>query len=207
MDDFESTISRIRESLKKGLPGFEAQNRMAPSSRMGFPFRKHPNSTTRQSAVLICIYPDDLEATTILIKRSTYNGPHSGQVSFPGGKYDESDESLVHTALREAQEEVGIDPSGVEVIGCLTPLFIPVTNMQVLPVVGKMLNSPTLHPNLQEVEYPICAKLSDFKNPLKSSVKTIKVIGFPVSAPYYSIGGEHIWGATAMIISEFTELY
>jgi 8-oxo-dGTP pyrophosphatase MutT (NUDIX family) len=207
MDNFENTISIVRERLLKDLPGSEVQNRMAPSFRVGFPFRKHPNSATRQSAVLICIYPEQFEAATILIKRSTYNGPHSGQVSFPGGKYDETDESLVQTALREAQEEVGIAPSDLEVIGCLTPLFIPVTNMQVLPVVGVMLNPPTLHPNLQEVEYPILAKLSDFKNPQNSSVKTLRVLGFPISAPYYSIGGEHVWGATAMIISEFTELY
>jgi 8-oxo-dGTP pyrophosphatase MutT (NUDIX family) len=207
MDDHSRVVKSIISSLNHNLPGSAAQNRMAPSLRIGFPFRSSPGSSTRQSAVLICIYPENSKPTTILIKRSTYRGAHSGQISFPGGKRDESDTTIIQTALREAQEEVGIDPNQVDVIGQLTPLYIPVSNMQVVPIIGLMNSPPELHLNLQEVEYTIAANLMDFKNPEYTSVKTIRVLGLPISAPYYSVGGENVWGATAMIISEFTDLY
>ncbi|HNS29180.1 MAG TPA: CoA pyrophosphatase [Tenuifilaceae bacterium] len=204
---FDSTISRIKQGLNTSLPGFEAQNRMAPSFRGGSPFRTQPDSTTGKSAVLIGIYPQQHEPTTILIKRTTYNGAHSGQVSFPGGKYEKSDESLTATALREAYEEVGLPPSTVKVIGNLTPLFIPVTNLLVQPVVGVISKPPALLINKEEVEYPIFVNLMDLKNPGSCSAKLVEVMGTTISAPCFLTGNEFIWGATAMIISELICLY
>jgi 8-oxo-dGTP pyrophosphatase MutT (NUDIX family) len=207
MNYFERIVGQLKINLQKDLPGFQAQQRMAPSFRGGPGFPQSPDNNTRGSAVLIAIYPDDDRAKTILIKRTVYNGAHSGQVSFPGGKQEDFDKSLIVTAIREAEEEVGIDANQVGVIGALTPLFIPVSNLMVLPVVCEIPKPTNLHLNLQEVEYTIHVDLMNFKDPEKLSVKTICVGNNPISAPYYAVEGEVVWGATAMIISELTDLY
>lgn len=207
MDFFNIIVERLRNSLYKELPGLSAQTKMAPTLRWAPEFPQHPNTTTRNSAVLISIFPDNESVKTILIKRTVYKGVHSGQISFPGGKTEESDASIVETALREAEEEVGINPQEVEVIGTLSTLFIPVSNLLVVPVIGIIPKPNNPHLNLQEVEYTIHADLMQLKKPENQSVKTICVNNTPVSAPYYSVGDEVVWGATAMIISELTELY
>lgn len=207
MSNFNRIVNQLKTNLQKELPGIKAQQRMAPSFRGGPGFPKSPNQKTRGSAVLIAIYPDGGEAKTILIKRTVYNGAHSGQVSFPGGKQEDFDDSLIATAIREAEEEIGIDPNEVSVIGSITPLFIPVSNLMVLPVVCIIPKPKQLHLNLQEVEYTIHVDLMDFRNPKKISVKTICVGSLPISAPFYAVEGEVVWGATAMLISELTELY
>jgi len=179
---------------------------MSPSFR-GEPPKPTAGSTLRQSAILISLFPDNGKLNTLLIKRTTYDGIHSGQVSFPGGKYEDLDENLIQTALREANEEVGIDPLKVEVLGTLTPLFIPVSNMEVLPVVGLLQDKPELHLNLYEVEYTIVVPICHLKNPSNHLLKTIYVREHSVEAPYVKIDCEDVWGATAMIIAEFIELF
>lgn len=157
--------------------------------------------------MLIAIFPLKGIASTLLIKRAVYNGVHSGQIGFPGGKVEDTDPSIIATALREAEEEVGINPESVEILGLLTSLYIPVSNMLVQPVIGLLKAHPATHLNLQEVEYTINAPLSHLKDPDNRSVKTLNVHGNPLSAPYFRVGDEQVWGATAMIISEFIELY
>lgn len=207
MKDFNTIVDSLKERLKGELPGLSAQIKMAPTLRSAPGFPKEANANTRNSAVLVSIYPDNNMAYTILIKRTVYKGAHSGQVSFPGGKQDEFENSYVQTALREAEEEIGIDPNNVEVIGTLTPLFIPVSNMLVVPIVGIIPKPTNLHLNLQEVEYTIPVSLEHLQDPNNQSVKTICVGILPISAPYYAVGKEVVWGATAMILSEFTQLY
>lgn len=200
------TIDQIKHSLKQPLPGEAAQKRMAPSHR-GSLLNGSDYSDPRNSAVLISLFPSNDGLSTLFIKRATYDGIHSGQISFPGGKIEEQDDSLIQTALREAQEEVGINPCDVEVLGILTPLFIPVSNMLVLPVVGLLRNKPELHLNLQEVEYTIIVPIDHLKNPQNQSVKTIEIRNDKIIAPFFSYKEEAIWGATAMIVSEFIELF
>lgn len=202
----EKLISEIRQNIKQSLPGNIAQLRMAPSHRNGLIRNFDENRIIRQSAVLIALFPNN-KLSTLLIKRATYDGVHSGQVSFPGGKFEESDESLIQTALREAQEEVGIDPLKVEVLGTLTPLFIPVSNMEVLPVIGLLHKKPDLHLNLEEVEFTIEVPICHLKNPANHMSKRIYVRDYPIEAPYIKVDCEDVWGATAMIISEFIELF
>jgi 8-oxo-dGTP pyrophosphatase MutT (NUDIX family) len=180
---------------------------MAPAFR-GDPMRSTAADTNPQrSAVLIAIFPLNGIASTLLIKRAVYNGVHSGQIGFPGGKVEDTDPSISATALREAEEEVGINPESVEILGLLTSLYIPVSNMLVQPVIGLLKAYPELHLNLQEVEYTINAPLSHLKDTENQSIKTINMHGNPVSAPYFRVGNEQVWGATAMIISELIELY
>ncbi|MDD2196172.1 MAG: CoA pyrophosphatase [Bacteroidales bacterium] len=207
MGDYKRTVKRIQQNITKELPGLTAQLKMAPLLSDGAEFPLTPSKTAKQSAVLIGIYPKNHNAHTILIKRAVYDGVHSGQVSFPGGKYEDQDSDLVETALREAQEEVGITPQNVEIIGRLTPLFISVSNMLVLPVVGLMPEPKNLLLNLQEVEYTISPSLMHLKSKACLSVKTINSLNRLITAPYFDAENEMIWGATAMIISELTELY
>ena len=207
MDCFSKIVTQIQHALTQPLPGELAQIKMATSNRSELLSFVRPNEMPRQSAVLISIYPNNNRAETILIKRPVYNGVHSGQVAFPGGKVEPFDKDLVDTALREAEEEVGINPSLVTVIGQLTPLFIPVSNIWVQPVVGLLAHKPKLSLSLQEVEYTIHAKLCDLKQVENHSVKTIAINSIPISAPYYKVDKEQIWGATAMIISELLELF
>lgn len=202
----ERLLTEIRVNLKRSLPGNAAQLRMAPSHRDGL-LKINEAINYRQSAVLISLFPDNNKINTLLIKRTTYNGVHSGQVGFPGGKFEGSDNSLIDTALREAQEEVGIDPLKVEVLGTLTPLLIPVSNMEVLPVVGLLQEKPLLSLNLDEVEFTITVPICHLKNPYNHMQKTIIVRDSTIEAPYIKIDCEDVWGATAMIISEFIELF
>jgi 8-oxo-dGTP pyrophosphatase MutT (NUDIX family) len=207
MGDFNQIVENLKQSLKKELPGLSAQLRMAPTLRSAPGFPQSPNNLTRSSAVLISIFPEDNFASTILIKRTVYKGAHSGQVSFPGGKMDDTDESLIHTAIRESEEEIGLEPKITDIIGSLTPLFIPVSNLIVLPVIAVTPKPNKLMLNLQEVEYSIQVSLHHLKNPENKSVKTICINNTPISAPFYSVGEEMVWGATAMIISELVEMY
>ncbi|NVO11523.1 MAG: CoA pyrophosphatase [Bacteroidales bacterium] len=202
----ELIISEIKHNLKRPLPGLQAQLRMAPSFR-GELLKSNHAHNSRKSAVLISLFPENGKLNTLLIKRTTYNGVHSGQVSFPGGKFDNIDKSLIQTALREAYEEVGINPSSVEVMGTLTPLFIPVSNMEVLPVIGLLNTKPELHLNSHEVEFTITVPICHLKNPANHLVKEIIVGEYSIEAPYIKVDCEDVWGATAMIISEFIELF
>jgi len=204
--DSDKLISQIRQNLKQPLPGLSAQLRMAPSHR-GELLKTNDGCGLRQSAVLISLFPENDKLSTLLIKRTTYDGIHSGQVSFPGGKFENSDESLIQTALREAEEEVGLDPKKVEILGTLTPLFIPVSSMQVLPVVGLLHEKPELHLNHYEVEYTITVPICHLKNTANHMQKTIYLREHTVEAPYIKVDCEDVWGATAMIISEFCEMY
>lgn len=199
-------IDEIKKNIKNALPGNAAHLRMAPSHR-GDLLKKVDEKDYRKSAVLIALYPDNEKIYTALIKRTTYNGAHSGQVGFPGGKYEESDGTLIQTALREAHEEVGINPSDVEVLGMLTPLLIPVSNMEVQPVIGLLNERPELILNPEEVEFTIEVPICHLKNPKNQMRKTITVRGYSIDAPYFKVDCEDVWGATAMIIAEFIELF
>ena len=134
---FEEFKEKLRIELSNELPGESAHRLMIPTirdDRLNMPINKRQPT---KSAVLIVFYQEENGAVKFpLIQRPTYNGAHSAQVSFPGGKSEKSDIDLQHTALREANEEVGIDPEKIEVIGKLSDLFIWVSNFIVTPIVG-----------------------------------------------------------------------
>lgn len=207
MSSFHQIVSRLRQNTNGPLPGIAAQLRMAPSLRNGEEFSITPNNHAVQSAVLIGIFEEKDGAHTLLIKRASYNGIHSGQISFPGGKYERIDTDLMATALREAHEEVGIEPTQVEIIGKLTPLFISVSNMLVHPYVGIIPKPTALKLDAHEVEYVITPSLALLQSKNCLASKVITSHGRTIEAPYFNAENEVIWGATAMIISELIELY
>lgn len=139
--------------------------------------------------------------------RPNYGGVHSGQISFPGGKQEDFDASVIDTALREANEELGILSENVEIIGTLTNLFIPPSNFIVTPVIGVSNNMPSFYPDKKEVEEVIIINFLEFF--CKSTLEKMDFVvsdNLTFSAPCYKIGKYKIWGATAMIISELVEL-
>jgi len=199
-------VKGIELNLGKPLPGYEAQKRMEPSVRVDLLGNTTPNLSTRKSAVMILLFPSGQGFNFVLIKRQTYDGPHSGQMSLPGGKFDETDQTLDDTALRETYEEVGVEPGQVRLLGRLTELYIPVSNIVVQPFVGFTPQKPMFTPNLQEVEYIVEVPLTDLLAEANKSVRVISSHGRPITAPYYNLNNEMVWGATAMILSEFEEV-
>jgi len=138
------------------------------------------------------------------MRRPDYSGIHSRQISLPGGKFEKTDRDLVETAIREAKEEVGIEPSAVNIIGTLTPLYIPPSNYIVTPVAGWSEHRPEFIRDPREVEEIIEISLADFLDDRNIKTKRIKLfLGLSTNLPCYYIGGNIIWGATAMMLSEF----
>lgn len=195
-------LKNLKEELKKDLPGEKAQIKMAPGIRNYF----KPNEKTRKAGVLILLYPKNQDLYISFIQRTEYNGPHSGQISFPGGKLEKGDKNIIETALRESHEEVGIDPKIVNIIGQLTPLHIPISNFVVFPIIGIYKDTPTFKADPNEVEKIIEIKLQDLINPNNCTSKEFKYGDLSFVAPIYNPNKLTIWGATAMILSEFLEI-
>ncbi len=214
MRTFKSDIASIESCLSDNtLPGLLAQLKMAPVTRLT-ELKKYAiqsrasfvgggiEDDAKKSAVLILFYPKNNQAHIALIKRSIDKSVHSAQISFPGGKSEISDKSLIHTALREAEEEVGIITDSVKVIGSLTKLYIPPSNFDVYPFVGVTYITPDFKPNY-EVQKIIEVDLETLMNPETCTYKKIQhCMGNDFVVPCYYFQGEVIWGATAMIISE-----
>ncbi len=203
-------IEQIRTRLALPLPGRTAQYRMASMRRLeelGQTAATPPDA--RVACVLHLLHWHEEQWRTVLIERSLNpNDRHSGQVSFPGGRYELGDSTLADVALREAQEEIGTLPAQVEVLGRLTELYIPVSNYVVYPFVGRLLGAPTFVPQPGEVAHILTPALSVFTDLSNQKKKDIIVAqGFTLKeVPYFEVEGRAVWGATAMIMSEFLEV-
>jgi 8-oxo-dGTP pyrophosphatase MutT (NUDIX family) len=194
-------LDRWRAVLSTTLPGDEAQQLMAPAYRGSFQHTGKP----LKAGVMILLYPFQNDVNLVFIKRNEYEGHHSGQVSFPGGAFEPDDRSLLETALRETREELGIDEE-IQILGTLTPLHIPVSNFMVYPAVGWTISRPEFKPDPTEVKYLIESPVGTLLDPSNRDLETITRHGKEIVTPYYKIGKEKIWGATAMILSEFLQL-
>ena len=155
MRSFKLEIKEIEASLAyNNLPGLLSQLKMAPVTRIN-ELKMPSNNDTRKSAVLILFYPKNNQTTIALIKRSVDNSVHSGQISFPGGKVEKDDLSLAHTALREANEEIGINLVTVKIIGKLSKLYIPPSNFDVYPIIGITHKTPVFSQSLHHTHFSI----------------------------------------------------
>jgi 8-oxo-dGTP pyrophosphatase MutT (NUDIX family) len=195
-------IKRLQEELAKPLPGADSWRRMAPSVRRAL----SKDKPLKMAGILILVYPVAGILHTVFIKRNEYNGIHSGQVSFPGGMLEKTDSSIEATALREAHEETGLNTDKVRILGKLTPLHIPASNIDAHPFVGAVINRPAFKPDPNEVQYLIELKLTDLLNPASQKKKNMVVAGDIIEVPYYDAGIDFIWGATAMILCEFLDI-
>lgn len=203
---FEEFGTKLKERLLFPLPGSTAHTRMASPIRLKEMVEKLKAENPKESGVLILLYPDRDHIMMVLIKRTPDGGVHSGQVAFPGGRYEDGDQSLTETALREAREEIGLDPALLEMTGFLSTLYIPPSNFNVLPVVALCRTKPLLKADPKEVETIIEIPLDEFYKEHNRKNKEINVRGITLPVPCYEINGVTIWGATAMIISELLEV-
>jgi 8-oxo-dGTP pyrophosphatase MutT (NUDIX family) len=195
----ENILKKLREKLNNELPGSSAHEIMKPGDRV---LRPDNEAKPRQSAILILFYEKNEALQIIMIKRAEYDGVHSGQIAFPGGKKEKADENLIETAYRETFEEVGLRSEDIDVLGKLSPLWIPVSNMCVHPYVGIYKNNPIFVIQEKEVQKVLTFSLDEL---LSDEVITKAIFTgrkYSIEAPCYEIGGEKIWGASAMILSE-----
>jgi 8-oxo-dGTP pyrophosphatase MutT (NUDIX family) len=202
MEDAEKFAERIGARISKGLPGAKSHSGMLPEGRLLV-----TSSSYTESAVLLLLYPKLDKWFTVFMKRNLYEGPHSGQISLPGGKKDVNDKSLLHTAIRETFEETGIDASNAIILPSLSPLPIPVSGFVVYPFAAVINYLPTFKPDKNEVEYLIEVSLLEMMDPSAKKTKTMLIRDKEVSVPYFDVQGEVIWGATAMITNEFLDLF
>ncbi len=159
----------------------------------------------RAAAVLALLYPDaDGTARVVLIERTSGGGHHSGEVSFPGGKAEPEDRDAAATALREAAEEVALDPvaAGVRVVGILEPFWIPVSDFAVTPVVAIAERRPVLHPAPAEVARIVEAPIALFMPDAPFEIVERTVRDWPLRYGAYAIDGLSVWGATARVLSQ-----
>lgn len=203
---FDSFIQQLEKELRNGLPGENAQLKMAPAYNIQKLFHP-PRTKPVQSAVLILIYKKNRKKNIILIKRTNKGTHHAGQISLPGGKFDLKDNILQNTALRETFEEIGTPVNDICILGSLSQLYIPPSNFMVTPFVGFVNNSLYLNPSENEVDEIIEVSLNLlFEENTKATMKINKA-NFIYNVPCYNINGYQVWGATAMILSEFSEIY
>jgi 8-oxo-dGTP pyrophosphatase MutT (NUDIX family) len=205
-NEFKYKISNLK-NLK--LPGEKAQHKLAPSIRIKELEKLNiENKNPNKAGVMVVFYPDKSDNTSfLLILRKTYKGVHSNQVGFPGGRLEIFDKNLKHTALRETEEEVGIAKSDVEVLKRLTKLYIPPSNFWVYPYVGLLYKTPNLVPQKSEVEKILEIDIDEFLDEnslIKQKLSTSYASNIEV--PAFSLNGQVVWGATAMMLSELKEL-
>tara|TARA_R100001369_G_scaffold20091_1_gene36651 strand:+ start:131767 stop:132408 length:642 start_codon:yes stop_codon:yes gene_type:complete len=204
--EFKYKVSNLKNL---DLPGVEAQHKLAPLLRIQELAKLNINAKKpNRAGVMALFYPNKKEITNlVLILRKTYKGVHSNQVGFPGGRVENFDKNLKHTALRETEEEVGVPKTEVEVIKKLTKLYIPPSNFWVHPYVGLINRTPNLIPQLSEVEKILEVDLEDFldeKNLISQELSTSYAKNIQV--PAFSLNGHVVWGATAMMLSELKDL-
>lgn len=202
---YRAVLARIEKGLWAPLPGLSVQLRLAPDPRPGYQAYFEVERTSLKAGVLILLYEKKGRLIMLLTVRTDRVLHHPGQISFPGGEQHPG-ESSEAAALREAEEELGIDLGSVRVLGKLTPLYIAPSNYCIYPTVAFLPEAPVFAPQPEEVaeiiEVPV-DHLADTRN-LRHEARLLA--WGPAKVPYYDFGGYKIWGATAMVLAEFLAL-
>ncbi len=202
---FSALTADLISSLAKPLPGTRAHALMAPQPRRTWPDGSAP-AHVRDAAGLLLLFPDaDDRPHVVLTVRADTLGRHGGQVSLPGGVI-EPGESFADAALREAHEEIALDPHLVRVIGALTPIDIPVSGFRLHPIVGLCDARPVFSPADGEVAKILDVALDALAAPGCVAQTTREREGQRIDVPAFCVAGEEIWGATAMVLAEFLSL-
>ncbi len=197
-------LSALENELRKTLPGNEAHKEMISYSRASAEVIRKLNANPRESAVLILLYKEDGHWYFPLIKRQEYDGVHSKQIGLPGGKFEKADKDLEATSIRETMEELGVDPSGIQILGSLTEIYIPPSNFLVKPYVGYLSDFKGFIPDITEVNRVIITSLpSLIKLAIEKKKEVLREGNISVKVASFMIDDEVVWGATAMMLNEF----
>ncbi|MEL1254449.1 CoA pyrophosphatase [Flavobacterium sp. DGU38] len=206
--DFQDFLQHLPNIIPAELPAEKAHVKMAPLERVQL--MKNLDLSTKNpriAAVMMLLYPKNKKTHLILIVRNAYNGVHSSQIAFPGGKYETSDADFQETALRETHEEIGISAEKIEIIKQFTPMYIPPSNFLVHPFLGISSQELSFYPDIREVADIIELPLSVFLNDeiiIEATLSTSYADN--ISVPAFNIQNHMVWGATAMILSELREV-
>jgi len=204
---FDFFLSNILKLQQLPLGGLDSQFKMAPELRKLIDHENINLRNPKEAAVLVLFFPNEFNETMfILTKRAKYNGVHSSQISFPGGKHEYADILMKTTALREVNEEIGINKEDINLFKTLTKVYIPPSNFWVTPYLGYIDYHPFYYKN-DEVENVLevnLAELLDVKNLTSVNINTSYAKNIDV--PCFKLNGEIVWGATAMMLSEICDL-
>ena len=187
------------------LPGSASHVKMLPPGRMLVLPDEHKNY--HDSAVLVLLFPSKQQIQLCLIRRPSTMKNHAGQIAFPGGKKESEDADLVQTALREAQEEIGIVRGEVEILGQLSTVYVQISEFLITPVVGWLNKAPEIAVDSSEVDEVFFISLDDIANQGNRCEREMDTRTGRINVPGYEIDGFFIWGATAMMLAELVDLY
>ena len=205
---FSDFINQIEKLQQKQLGGLTSQFKLAPKLRARFSEELIQSKKPKKAAVLALFYPDKNNQTRFLLtERASYNGAHSSQISFPGGKFDKVDEDLQTTALRETYEEVGVPSEAIQIIRQTSDAYIPPSNFLVAPFIGISEATPFFTPN-DEVAGIIEVLLTDLLDDSNvTSVEMETSYMKNIEVPCFKLNDYIVWGATAMMLSEIKDLF
>lgn len=207
--DFKEFYELALKLKNLPLPGEYSHHKMSPELRIQWlKENKITDVNPKRAGVMALFYPDFQEKTRLLlILRKAYEGVHSNQIAFPGGKEEHSDKNLLETALRETYEEVGVAPDAIEVIKELSEVYIPPSNFLVRPFMGLYPNPQPFVREEQEVERIVEVNLMEFLDEGNLIMEQLSTsYAKNINVPAYRLNGYTVWGATAMMLSEIREL-
>jgi len=205
--NFDELTGFLEKRVQKPMPGDVAHQRMKPKLADGSLLRLRHSTPPQKSGVLILLYEDEGGVRFPLIQRPNYKGIHSGQMALPGGRYEKEDLDQFHTALREAEEEIGVEKEKVAIIGGLSEFYVAASNYMVLPVIAKIDHKPAFVPEPREVDEIVTPPVNHLIDPSRLKEKEMTVRnGLRIICPYFDLEGRTVWGATAMMLSEFVAI-
>lgn len=197
-------MSKIKQIQDENLPRFAAQAKMSPPLRGKYNVEDLSKLNAKESAVMILLYEKMEQTHIVFTQRHVYAGAHSGQISFPGGKKDDTDIDLSQTAIRETHEEIGVTINNDQIISSLSWLYVPPSNFVIYPFIAFTQEKPSFIPEEKEVKEILEIPVHELINKDNQKIYLYENKNHNVSfeSPSFQVNGKVIWGATAMILSE-----
>ncbi len=202
----KETSQLLEKKLREPLPGLWAQLKMVTDPRPGNKVYHEVEDTSIKAGVLVLLYSLRNHVHLVLTRRTDQVDIHQAQISFPGGRKEEG-ESSEQTALREAYEELNVSPDSIQILGQLTPLYIPPSNYCIYPIIAITNERPDFRPSTHEVAEVIEVPLEHLLDPKNVIKEAWTIRGAEVMVPFYLFKEHKIWGATAMVLAELLEIF